>query len=96
MFLKAKLHEESKTGFKIIKKHLNEPKLLIFGAETSFLEKIVLGRDDNQGVYRDSLTTIDYFEPSFRFIMQFWFEKHMSAPWNPKGMISGLSGHSGL
>ena len=27
--------------------------------------------------------------------MQFWFEKHRSDPWNPKGMFSAPSGRSG-
>ena len=37
---------------------------------------------------------IDCFEPIFRFLVQFCFQKHRSDTWNRIGMFSELSGHS--
>jgi hypothetical protein len=56
---------------------------MIFGAEDSFLKKILL---------RGAI--IDCFEPIFGFLMQFWFQKHSSDTWNRIGMFSELSGRS--
>ena len=39
---------------------------------------------------------IDCFEPIFRFLVQFCFQKHRSDTWNRIGMFSELSGHSAL
>ena len=41
-------------------------------------------------------STIDCFEPIFGFLMQFCFEKHMSALWDPKGIIWALSESSAI
>ena len=37
---------------------------------------------------------IDCFEPIFRFLMQFCFQKHRSGTWNPKDMFSAPSWRS--
>ena len=61
----------------------NEQKLTIVGTEKRNLKKSLIGGP-----------VIDCFEPVFGFLMQFWFQKHRSDTWDPKGMFSALSGRS--
>ena len=39
---------------------------------------------------------MDCFEPIFRFLRSFWFQKNRSDTWDPKVMFSAPSGHSDI
>ena len=111
MFLKPKLHKESKNGFKTIsfrryplvffsKNYFLAPKIIKkwngftsnsfphdlncskYNVDNFFAPKTVFWKNHYWGG-----SVIDCFKPIFGFLMQFWFEKHRSDTWNPKGMF---------